>query len=173
MQRLRRWGTKMLEEILRSLGLQQPIKNDPRSPSAALGGFRPDLMGAAASMLQASGPSRMPIGLGQVIGAGMQGFSGGRQQMQQQQQQQQQQQALQQASQVMGQIPGIDPATSGVLSTLMGNPQTASMGNNLLSSVLASRARREEREAEARERRDLLERRFELQTGRSRPRSVS
>lgn len=33
------------------------------------------LMGMAAQMLQASGPSRMPVGFGQVLGAGLQGFS--------------------------------------------------------------------------------------------------
>lgn len=44
------------------------------------GGLTPGMMaglGAASNMLQASGPSRMPVGFGQVMGAGIQGGLGG------------------------------------------------------------------------------------------------
>lgn len=78
------------------------------------GGFGGGLMGggmmgplaAAAGMLNASGPSRMPVGMGQVMGQGLMGMLQGNQLDQQQALQQQQHESLQRIGQQLGQAPG-------------------------------------------------------------------
>ena len=84
-------------------------------------------LSAAAGMLQASGPSRMPTGFGQAAGAGLQGLIGGAQADQAMANQQQQQNALGriadrlgQAGSPQGQMP--HPQFPGMQGQMPGQP---------------------------------------------------
>jgi len=62
---------------------QQPAKQPERPLGGLLGGGWDDphtqgILGAASALLQASGPSKTPVGMGQALGMGLQGYTSGR-----------------------------------------------------------------------------------------------
>lgn len=88
-----------------------------------MGGGYMGPLAAAAGMLNASGPSRMPVGLGQVMGQGLTGMLQGGQLDQQQALQQQQQESLQRIGQQLSQ-----PITGGGRPPVMMPPMVGSSG---------------------------------------------
>lgn len=99
----------------------------PSSPAAGGQGLLSSgMMGplsAAASMLQASGPSRTPVGFGQVAGAGLQGMMGGMQADQQNAMLQQQQANLGRIADKIGQPPATGAAPAPGAMGTMPTPQ--------------------------------------------------
>jgi hypothetical protein len=92
----------------------------------SLSNLNPDqtqgLLAAAAQMLQASGPSRMPVGFGQIAGAGMQGYQGGVDEAQKRRMQQEQ---AQQAAQLRDLQ--IQEAQGGLQDSALKRQQTAAI----------------------------------------------
>jgi len=100
----------------------------PAGGGGLMGGGMMGPLAAAAGMLNASGPSRMPVGLGQVMGQGIGGFMQGHEADRQLGLQQQQQAALGKIAAQLGQPPGATPnggaLPPGILHTGLppGNP---------------------------------------------------
>lgn len=95
-----------------------------QSPGGGMGGMGwMGPMAAAVNMLQASGPSRMPTGLGQIFGQGLSGFMGGSMADRQMQMDQQSQQNMAKIAQLLMQGQGGQGAPQqGRPPTMMGQP---------------------------------------------------
>lgn len=97
-----------------------PMAPPPQAQSSPFMGGMMGPMAAAVNMLQASGPSRMPVGLGQIFGQGLSGFMGGSMADRQMQMDQQSQQNMAKIAQLLMQGQGGQGPQQGRPPTMMG-----------------------------------------------------